>query len=172
MRPSKQIRSPIRPRSVSTTGQPEVKDYQVNFSGDVVRGQFLTQVAGKDVWVTLAGHLGSNDGYATFAPTEFKVGDLNVPVYVEQYYPIIENRGVVPAADCSGEGLVESATARSMAWPIDRSRWVKLASMVTVDTGWAATVSLWVVFIVISYCNISCRFRVQTVSPSASRGAE
>ena len=65
---------------VATTEQPEVKDYQVNFDGDVVRGQFLTQVAGKDVWVTLAGHLGSNDGYATFAPTEFKVGDLNVPV--------------------------------------------------------------------------------------------
>ena len=59
---------------------PEVKDYQVNFEGDVARGQFLTQVAGKDVWVTLAGHLGSQDGYATFVPTEFKVGDLNVPV--------------------------------------------------------------------------------------------
>jgi len=40
----------------------------------------LTQVAGKDVWVTLAGHLGSQDGYATFVPTEFKVGDLNVPI--------------------------------------------------------------------------------------------
>ena len=60
--------------------QPEVKDYQVNFEGDIARGQFLTQVAGKDVWVTLAGHLGSQDGYATFVPTEFKVGDLNVPV--------------------------------------------------------------------------------------------
>ena len=60
--------------------QPEVKDYQVNFEGDVARGQFLTQVAGKDVWVTLAGHLGSQDGYATFVPTEFKVGDLNVPI--------------------------------------------------------------------------------------------
>ena len=68
------------PDVASTTGQPEVKDYQVNFDGDIARGQFLTQVAGKDVWVTLAGHLGSNDGYATFVPTEFKVGDLNVPV--------------------------------------------------------------------------------------------
>jgi len=61
-------------------GQPEVKDYQVNFDGDVARGQFLTQIGGKDVYVTLAGHLGSKDGYATFDPTEFKVGDLNVPV--------------------------------------------------------------------------------------------
>src|SRR6266480_7629558 len=28
----------------------------------------------------LAGHLGAKDGYATFEPTEFKVGDLNIPV--------------------------------------------------------------------------------------------
>ena len=68
------------PDVAATTGQPEVKDYQVNFEGDIARGQFLTQVADKDVWVTLAGHLGSQDGYATFVPTEFKVGDLNVPV--------------------------------------------------------------------------------------------
>lgn len=61
-------------------GQPEVKDYKVNFDGDVARGQFVTQIGGKDVYVTLAGHLGSKDGYATFDPTEFKVGDLNVPV--------------------------------------------------------------------------------------------
>lgn len=61
-------------------GEPNIKDYQVNFEGDQVVGQFLTQVAGKDVWVTVKGHLGSKDGYATFEPTEFKVGDLSVPV--------------------------------------------------------------------------------------------
>jgi hypothetical protein len=61
-------------------GQPNIKDYQVSFEGDLVRGQFLTQVAGKDVWVTVEGHLGSKDGYATFEPTKFKVGDLSVPV--------------------------------------------------------------------------------------------
>ena len=61
-------------------GQPEVKDYQVNFDGDVARGQFVTQIGGKDVYVTLAGHLGSKDGYATFDPTEFKVGDLSIPI--------------------------------------------------------------------------------------------
>jgi hypothetical protein len=66
--------------STVAPGQPEVKDYQVSFDGDVAHGQFLTQIAGKDVWVTLSGHLGSKDGYATFDPTEFKVGDLNVPV--------------------------------------------------------------------------------------------
>jgi hypothetical protein len=61
-------------------GQPSVKDYQVNFEGDVAKGQFLTHVAGKDVWVTLEGHLGSKDGYATFEPTKIKIGDLEVPV--------------------------------------------------------------------------------------------
>jgi hypothetical protein len=45
-----------------------------------VRGQFLTEVGGKKVYVTLAGHLGAKDGYATFQPTEFKVGDLSIPV--------------------------------------------------------------------------------------------
>jgi hypothetical protein len=62
------------------SGQPDIKDYHVNFEGDLVKGQFLTQIAGKDVWVTLEGHLGSKDGYATFEPTEFKVGELSVPV--------------------------------------------------------------------------------------------
>lgn len=61
-------------------GEANVKDYQVNFDGDIARGQFLVPVGGKDVWVTLSGHLGSKDGYATFDPTEFKVGDLSVPV--------------------------------------------------------------------------------------------
>jgi hypothetical protein len=61
-------------------GQPTVEDYQVSFEGDQIKGQFLTKVAGKNVWVTLKGRLGSKDGYATFEPTEFKVGDLNVPV--------------------------------------------------------------------------------------------
>ncbi len=58
---------------------PDIKDYQVSMDGDIVRGQFLTQIAGKDVYLTLAGHLGSKDGYATFDATEVKVGDLSVP---------------------------------------------------------------------------------------------
>lgn len=61
-------------------GDASVKDYQVNFEGDVAKGQFLTHIAGKDVWVTLEGHLGSKDGYATFDPTKIKIGDLEVPV--------------------------------------------------------------------------------------------
>lgn len=58
---------------------PNIKDYQVSMDGDLVRGQFLTQIAGKDVYLTLAGHLGSKDGYATFDATEVKIGDLSVP---------------------------------------------------------------------------------------------
>ncbi len=61
-------------------GEASVKDYQVNFEGDVAKGQFLTHIAGKDVWVTMEGHLGSKDGYATFDPTRIKIGDLEVPV--------------------------------------------------------------------------------------------
>jgi len=59
---------------------PTIKDQQVSFDGDQVHGQFLTEIAGKDVWVTVSGHIGEKDGYATFDPTEFKVGDLSVPI--------------------------------------------------------------------------------------------
>jgi len=59
---------------------PKVTDYQVSFENDVARGQFATELAGKQVYVTIAGHLGAKDGYATFEPTEFKVGDLSIPV--------------------------------------------------------------------------------------------
>ena len=52
----------------------------VTFENDVVKGQFQAEVAGQKVYVTVAGHLGARDGYATFDPTEFKIGDLTVPV--------------------------------------------------------------------------------------------
>ncbi len=71
---------PSSPDVAIGEGEPEVKDYKVTFEGDVARGQFVTQIGGKDVYVTLAGHIGSKDGYATFDPTEFKVGDLSIPV--------------------------------------------------------------------------------------------
>jgi hypothetical protein len=71
---------PSSPDVAIGEGEPEVKDYKVTFVGAAPRGQFVTQIGGKDVYVTLAGHLGSKDGYATFDPTEFKVGDLSIPV--------------------------------------------------------------------------------------------
>jgi hypothetical protein len=70
----------LTPDSNVGSGAPTIKDQKVSLDGDVVHGQFLTEIAGKDVWVTISGHLASKDGYATFDPTEFKVGDLNVPV--------------------------------------------------------------------------------------------
>jgi hypothetical protein len=70
----------LSPASNVGNGAPAIKDERVSFEGDVVHGQFLAEVAGKDVWVTVSGHLGSRDGYATFDPTEFKVGDMSVPV--------------------------------------------------------------------------------------------
>jgi hypothetical protein len=70
----------LNPNSGVGASAPTIKDQQVSFDGDLVHGQFLTEVAGKDVWITVSGHIGDKDGYATFDPTEFKVGDLSVPV--------------------------------------------------------------------------------------------
>jgi hypothetical protein len=70
----------LTPDSSIGSVAPTIKDQQVSFDGDVVHGQFLTEIAGKDVWITVSGHIGQKDGYATFDPTEFKVGDLSVPV--------------------------------------------------------------------------------------------
>jgi len=72
--------SGLAPNSDVGSGAPVIKDQQVSFDGDLVHGQFLTEIAGKDVWITISGHIGEKDGYATFDPTEFKVGDLSVPV--------------------------------------------------------------------------------------------
>jgi hypothetical protein len=70
----------LTPNSSVGGAAPTIKDQQVSFDGDLVHGQFLTEIAGKDVWITISGHIGEKDGYATFDPTEFKVGDLSVPV--------------------------------------------------------------------------------------------
>lgn len=70
----------LTPDSSVGNSAPTIKDQQVSFDGDLVHGQFLTEIAGKDVWITVSGHIGEKDGFATFDPTEFKVGDLNVPV--------------------------------------------------------------------------------------------
>ena len=72
--------STLSPDTNIGSAAPTIKDQRVTFEGDIVHGQFLTEVAGKDVWITVSGHIGESGGYATFDPTEFKVGDLNVPV--------------------------------------------------------------------------------------------
>jgi hypothetical protein len=70
----------LTPDSNIGDGAPNIKDQKVTYDGDTVHGQFLTEIAGKDVWITISGHMGQKDGYATFDPTEFKVGDMEVPV--------------------------------------------------------------------------------------------
>jgi len=70
----------LTPDSDAGSGAPNIKDQKVDYDGDTVHGLFLTEIAGKDVWVTISGHMGQKDGYATFEPTEFKVGDMDVPV--------------------------------------------------------------------------------------------
>jgi hypothetical protein len=68
------------PNAPISQGDVQIKGYQVKLDGNVARGQFLAQIAGKDVYITLAGHLGSQGGYVTFDPTEFKIGELSIPV--------------------------------------------------------------------------------------------
>jgi hypothetical protein len=70
----------LTPNSNIGSFAPTIKDQRVSFDGDLVHGQFLTEIAGKDVWITVSGRIGEKAGYATFDPTEFKFGDLDIPV--------------------------------------------------------------------------------------------
>jgi hypothetical protein len=102
--------SNLSPDTVMGPGDVEVKDYQVKLDGDVARGQFVTQVAGKDVYVTMAGRLGSQDGYVTFDPTEIKVGDLSIPVSLvnsELQKKLVEQRDRLKLPDGVGGLRVE-----------------------------------------------------------------
>jgi hypothetical protein len=58
----------------------QINPAQVSFAGDHVTGQFVANLRGKDVYVTVSGKLGANAGYVTFVPTEMKIGDLPVPI--------------------------------------------------------------------------------------------
>jgi hypothetical protein len=85
--PAQTAASPNNNPTDSATVTPEqvpVKDPQVVFEGDEVKGQFIANVYGKDVFVTLSGHLGAQDGYATFQPMSFKIGSMPVPISMVQ----------------------------------------------------------------------------------------
>src|SRR5579864_455337 len=74
---------PKQPQLTANSDVPEgvpVQTVEVGFMSDEVTGQFATQLYGKEVYITVSGKLGSRDGYVTFDPTGFKVGDLSVPV--------------------------------------------------------------------------------------------
>jgi hypothetical protein len=55
-------------------------DPVVTFEADIVKGRFVADVMGQNVYITVAGHLGAKNGYVTFDPTQFEVGHLTVPV--------------------------------------------------------------------------------------------
>lgn len=63
-----------------TSGGAPIRTAQIAFQGDEVTGQFATEMYGKEMYITIAGRLASKNGYVTFEPTAFKVGNLAVPV--------------------------------------------------------------------------------------------
>lgn len=71
----------IQGRSDASSQDPSgVKPAQVFFAGDQVTGQFVSNVHGKDVYLTVSGKLRVDDGYLTFDLSDMKIGDLPVPV--------------------------------------------------------------------------------------------
>jgi hypothetical protein len=64
----------------ATDASGQVREVQISMSDDQITGRFLTELYGKDVYVTVSGKLGARDGYVTFTPTAFKIGELSVPV--------------------------------------------------------------------------------------------
>lgn len=58
----------------------DAKAAQVFFAGDRVTGQFVSNVHGRDVYLTVSGTLREVQGYLTFDLVELKIGDLPVPV--------------------------------------------------------------------------------------------
>jgi hypothetical protein len=65
---------------VSVQDPAEARPAQVFFAGDHVTGQFVSNVHGKDVYLTVSGKLRVVDGYLTFDLSDMKIGDLPVPV--------------------------------------------------------------------------------------------
>lgn len=99
--------------SVAQPSVPRVSDEPpvITLDGDVVKGQFASEIGGKRVYVTVAGHLGAKDGYATFDPTEFKVGDLTVPVSLVNsalQKKLLEQRDQLKLPDFVGDLKIEN----------------------------------------------------------------
>jgi hypothetical protein len=68
----------LSPEEQETRAQ--IKSTQVAFVGDEVIAQALTERYGQDIYITVRGRLGAENGYLKFIPTEFKIGELAVPV--------------------------------------------------------------------------------------------
>ena len=74
--------APPTPQTVPGTEEqmPEAKNAEVVFEGDSVIGQFTTNRYGKDIVVTLRAHVRAEGGYLQIEPTQFKVGELAIPI--------------------------------------------------------------------------------------------
>ena len=99
------------PAGAPAEPEPKVNDYQVSFEGDLARGQFSTEIEGKQIYVTIAGHLGAKDGYVTFDPTAFKIGDLSIPISMVSerlQQRLMEQRDRLKLPDFIGDLRVES----------------------------------------------------------------
>ena len=59
---------------------PDVRTVQIAFEDDRATGQFVADLYGKEVYLTVSGKIGVANGYATFEFTEAKIGDMPVPV--------------------------------------------------------------------------------------------
>lgn len=72
------------PKTVPGTDEalPEAKNTLVAFEDDSVLAQFTVDRFGKDVTVTMHAHIGAEGGYLQIQPTEFKVGQLSIPISV------------------------------------------------------------------------------------------
>ena len=77
---SERARAEAAKQPTLAEAQAEVKDTQVAFSGNEVIAQAVTVRYGQNVYVTVRGRLGADNGYLRFYPTGFKIGDLSVPV--------------------------------------------------------------------------------------------
>ena len=63
------------------------------------------------MYVSLAGHLGDKDGYVTFYPTEFKIGDLSIPVSMvndKLQQKLLEQRDRLKLPDFVGDLRVQN----------------------------------------------------------------
>jgi len=72
--------SPSPHAAISGEPLPQARPARVLFAGDRVTGQFIANLRGKDVYLTLSGKLGTAGGYLVFDPLEIRIGDMPVPV--------------------------------------------------------------------------------------------
>lgn len=69
-----------RRSDIPSQHSPDVKPAQFFFAGDRVTGQFVANVHGKNLYLTVSGKLRVIDSYLTFELANMKIGDLPVPV--------------------------------------------------------------------------------------------